>query len=224
MHTFAPMTGVRMTYGAAALAGIAILLAGCANAEDTVATTVNKGEKIVEEPAPTPTTPPSPTVVLETSKGSIEITLWQDKAPTTVSNFLAYVDDDYYSDLIFHRVIDGFMIQGGGFDASMSQKKSGAPIKNEARTDAPNARGTIAMARTAAIDSATSQFFINLKDNDFLNHRDTTARGFGYCAFGKVTDGMDVVDAIAKVVTGRNGMHADVPTEPVIIKGIRRKQ
>ncbi|MDP6490364.1 MAG: peptidylprolyl isomerase [Kiritimatiellia bacterium] len=162
--------------------------------------------------------------MLETSKGSIEVTLWQDKAPATVSNFLAYVDNDYYSNLIFHRVIDGFMIQGGGFDASMRQKETEAPIKNEASKDAPNARGTIAMARTANINSATSQFFINLKANNFLNHRDTTKRGFGYCAFGKVTDGMDVVDAIAKVATGRHGGHADVPTEPVVIKAIRRKE
>jgi peptidyl-prolyl cis-trans isomerase B (cyclophilin B) len=215
MNTFSVNAGMRMTYGAAALAGLAMLLVGCANAEDTAATNVTAEAKIVKKPA---------TVILETSKGSIEITLWQDKAPATVSNFLAYVDDGYYSDLIFHRVINGFMIQGGGFDTSMKQKKTGAPIKNEARRDAPNARGTIAMARTPNIHSATSQFFINLKNNASLNHRDTTVRGFGYCAFGKVTDGMDVVDAIAKVATGRHGGHADVPTEPVVIKAIRRKE
>jgi peptidyl-prolyl cis-trans isomerase B (cyclophilin B) len=170
-----------------------------------------------------PTAPTPPAVVIETSKGSIELALWEDKAPTTVSNFLAYVDDDHYTDLIFHRVIDGFMIQGGGFDAAMRQKQTHAPIKNEASKEAPNARGTIAMARTADINSATSQFFINLVDNAFLNHRDTTARGYGYCAFGEVTEGMDVVDAIGKVATGNHGMHGDVPTEAVVIKEIRRK-
>ncbi len=203
---------------ACALVGLGLLLTGCAKTETPDVDTTNAGEKHMEATTPTP-----PVVVIETSKGAIELTLWEDKAPTTVSNFLAYVDDDYYNELIFHRVIDGFMIQGGGFDTAMRQKQTRAPIKNEASKEAANARGTIAMARTADINSATSQFFINLVDNGFLNHRDTTARGFGYCAFGEVTEGMDVVDAIGKVATGNHGMHADVPTEAVVIQEIRRK-
>lgn len=163
----------------------------------------------------------NPVVVIETSKGDIELELFQDKAPITVENFLKYVDASQYNGLIFHRVIDGFMIQGGGMDAAMKEKKTNAPIKNEAATSGvKNDRGTVAMARTNAPDSATCQFFINHKDNDFLNASGGNA---GYAAFGKVIAGMDVVDAIAKVKTGNRGFHQDVPVESVTIKTIKRK-
>ena len=184
----------------------------------------------VEPPAPRPekegeplTPPPNPTVVIETSMGTIKVQLWPDKAKATVGNFLTYVDDKFYDGLIFHRVISGFMIQGGGFTEDMKQVAPRAPVKNEARKDVPNSRGTLAMARTMVVDSATSQFFINLVDNSSLNHRDKTPRGFGYCVFGKVTEGMDVVDKIAKVPTGTRGPHRDVPQQPVKIVGIRRE-
>lgn len=164
----------------------------------------------------------NPVVVMETNKGTITIELWPDKAPVTVENFLRYADNELYDGLIFHRVISGFMIQGGGFNENMVQLSTYDPIKNEASADAPNDRGTIAMARTNVVDSATSQFFINLVDNDFLNHQNETASGFGYAVFGEVTAGMDVVDAIAGVATGRSGPYSDVPTEPVIITSVRR--
>jgi peptidyl-prolyl cis-trans isomerase B (cyclophilin B) len=162
------------------------------------------------------------TVAIETSMGTIKAELWHDKSPLTVSNFLSYVDQKFYDGLIFHRVIDGFMIQGGGFSPDMKQKTSSKPVKNEASRDALNKRGTLAMARTMVVDSATSQFFINHKDNPFLDHKEKSVRGYGYCVFGKVTDGMDVVDAIAKVKKTRIGPHADVPATPVTIKSIRR--
>ena len=139
-----------------------------------------------------------------------------------MENFLRYSDSELYDGLIFHRVISGFMIQGGGFDADMVQLSPYEPIKNEAKSDVPNDRGTLAMARTNVVDSATSQFFINLVDNDFLNHSNETASGFGYAVFGKVVEGMDVVDAIAGVATGRSGVYNDVPTEPVVITSVRR--
>ncbi|TFH16697.1 MAG: peptidylprolyl isomerase [Lentisphaerales bacterium] len=161
-------------------------------------------------------------VVIETTMGVIKVELWADKAPVTVENFLKYVDDKFFDGLVFHRVIDGFMVQGGGFVPGMAPKAGRAPIKNEARADAPNKRGTVAMARTSAIDSASSQFFVNLVDNQFLNHRDETQNGFGYCAFGRVIDGMDVVDKIGKVKTGRSGHFSDVPVEDVIMKRVYR--
>ena len=161
-----------------------------------------------------------PVVVIETSMGTIKAELWPDKAPETVKNFLAYAGEKHYDGTIFHRVMDGFMIQGGGFTADMRQKSTKSPIKNEARADTPNARGTLAMARTNVIDSATSQFFINLVDNQFLNHRDNSQQGFGYCVFGKVIEGMNVVDKIAKVKTGNSGPHQNVPVQPVEIKSI----
>ena len=164
----------------------------------------------------------NPVVVMETNKGTIRIELWADKAPISVENFLRYSDSELYDGLIFHRVISGFMIQGGGFDADMVQLSPYEPIKNEAKSDVPNDRGTLAMARTNVVDSATSQFFINLVDNDFLNHSNETASGFGYAVFGKVVEGMDVVDAIAGVATGRSGVYNDVPTEPVVITSVRR--
>jgi cyclophilin family peptidyl-prolyl cis-trans isomerase len=158
-----------------------------------------------------------PIVVMETSLGEIRIELNPEKAPVTVANFLSYVRQGFYDGLIFHRVIKGFMIQGGGFTADMVQKKTGDPIKNEAGNGLKNLRGTIAMARTSVVNSATSQFFINVVDNAFLDHKDETDRGFGYCVFGKVTEGMDVVDKIRNVKTATKGMYQDVPAEPVTI-------
>jgi peptidyl-prolyl cis-trans isomerase B (cyclophilin B) len=163
------------------------------------------------------------TIVMETSKGTIEIELWGEKAPKTVANFLSYVDDGFFNGTIYHRVIPGFMIQGGGFTSDMRQKGTRSPVQNEADNGVANGRGTIAMARTMEPDSATAQFFINLVDNGFLNHTDKSTRGWGYCAFGKVTAGMDVVDAIAKVATGNQGPHQNVPTTPVVIESVRRK-
>jgi peptidyl-prolyl cis-trans isomerase B (cyclophilin B) len=161
-------------------------------------------------------------LIFETSKGTMNLELWPDKAPKTVENFLTYVDKNFFDGTIFHRVISGFMIQGGGFTLDMEQKPTGTPVENEAAADVTNDRGTIAMARTSDPHSATAQFFINHKDNDFLNFQAPTMQGFGYCVFGKLTDGDDVLDAIAAVETGRHGHFDDVPTEPVIIQSIRR--
>jgi len=166
----------------------------------------------------------NPIVVMDTNKGTITIELFADRAPISVENFLRYTDNNYYDGLIFHRVIDGFMIQGGGFDQDMVQKSTYDAIKNEAQADVTNDRGTLAMARTSVVDSATSQFFINLVDNSFLDHTNETPRGFGYAVFGRVTEGMDVVDIIAKVATGTVRGYADVPNEAVIINSVRRQQ
>jgi cyclophilin family peptidyl-prolyl cis-trans isomerase len=163
------------------------------------------------------------TVVIETSKGTLEAELFDDKTPITVANFLKYTDEKFFDNTIFHRVISGFMIQGGGFNADMNQKDTHPQIKNEASAELKNLKGTLAMARTSDIHSATSQFFINHADNDFLNHKGTGPQTFGYAVFGKITKGMDVVEAIAKVPTGTSGFHQDVPTEPVFIKSIRKK-
>lgn len=166
---------------------------------------------------------PNPSVILETSKGPIKIALHPDKAPETVENFLKYVDDQFYDGTIFHRVIDNFMIQGGGFTPEMQQKETSDPIQNEADKGLKNARGTIAMARTSDPHSATSQFFINTgASNDFLNHTSKSGQGWGYCAFGEVVEGMNVVDEISGVKTGRSGMHSDVPQEPIVIQSARR--
>ncbi|MFM1895700.1 MAG: hypothetical protein RLZZ385_774 [Pseudomonadota bacterium] len=166
----------------------------------------------------------NPVVVMETNKGSITIELWADKAPITVENFLRYADSKFYDGLVFHRVINGFMIQGGGYGPDLVEKSTFEPIKNEARADVPNNRGTLAMARTNVVDSATSQFFINLVDNSYLNHTDESPRGFGYAVFGQVIEGMDVVDAIAQVQTGPGrGGQQDVPVEPVIITSVTRR-
>jgi cyclophilin family peptidyl-prolyl cis-trans isomerase len=162
--------------------------------------------------------PETPIVEMKTSEGKIRIELWADKAPQTVKNFLRYVEEGFFDGTIFHRVIDNFMIQGGGFTADMNQKKTHEPIKNEAADALKNDRGTIAMARTNVVDSATSQFFINLKNNEFLNHRDASPTGFGYAVFGKVVEGMDVVDKIAKVPTTNAGPHQNVPVKPVVIE------
>ena len=161
----------------------------------------------------------NPHVVINTSFGEIELELEAEKAPITVNNFLDYVDAERYDGTIFHRVIANFMIQGGGFDRYMQQKATKAAIKNEADNGLKNTRGTVAMARTQAPDSATMQFFINHADNDFLNH---SSRDFGYAVFAKVVRGMDVVDQIAQVKTSSYGMHQNVPIDPIVIKSIKR--
>ncbi|WP_420884195.1 peptidylprolyl isomerase [Psychrobacter saeujeotis] len=158
-----------------------------------------------------------PVVELDTSMGAIVIELNEEKAPKTVENFLNYVKSGHYDGTIFHRIIDGFMIQGGGMDAEMNEKATNAPIENEADNGLKNDKGTIAMARTQDPHSATSQFFVNVKDNDFLNHSGKNMQGWGYTVFGKVTSGMDVIEKMRGVPTGRFGMHADVPKEPVVI-------
>lgn len=162
-----------------------------------------------------------PVVELETSMGNITIELNEEKAPKTVENFLNYVNSGHYEGTIFHRVIDGFMIQGGGMDAEMNEKKTNAPVENEADNGLKNDAGTIAMARTQDPHSATSQFFVNVKDNDFLNHSGKNAQGWGYTVFGKVTSGMDVIEKMRGVPTGRFGMHADVPKEAITINSAK---
>ena len=157
-------------------------------------------------------------VKLTTNFGDITLELDAEKAPITVANFLQYVESAFYNDMIFHRVIDGFMIQGGGFDINMKQKSTKDEIKNEADNGLANDKYTIAMARTSIPDSASSQFFINGADNDFLNHTAPTSSGWGYCVFGKVVAGMDVVDKILKVKTTSKAGHRDVPAEPVMIE------
>jgi peptidyl-prolyl cis-trans isomerase B (cyclophilin B) len=157
-------------------------------------------------------------VLLKTNKGDITLTLDAVKAPKTVANFLAYVKSGHYDGTIFHRVIDNFMIQGGGMAPGMKQKPTQAEIENEANNGLKNVNGSIAMARTSEPHSASSQFFINVNDNDFLNHTAPTAQGWGYAVFGAVSDGMDVVNAIRKVKTGSSGFHQDVPTEDVVIE------
>jgi peptidyl-prolyl cis-trans isomerase B (cyclophilin B) len=163
----------------------------------------------------------NPVVVMSTNKGDIRIELDVEKAPVTTQNFIDYINGGHYDGLIFHRVIPGFMIQGGGMDAQMGEKKTKTPIKNEAANGLKNKTGSIAMARTNVVDSATSQFFINLKDNDFLNHRSTASAEFGYAVFGRVIEGMDVVQAIEKVKTGSRGHHDDVPVEAVVINSAK---
>ncbi|HPJ36699.1 MAG TPA: peptidylprolyl isomerase [Spirochaetota bacterium] len=166
----------------------------------------------------------NPVVVMKTSMGTVEIELYPDKAPVTVANFLSYVDKGFYNGTIFHRVIGSFMIQGGGFTPGMHQKAVSSPIKNEAYNGLSNSRGTVAMARTQVVNSATSQFFINVVDNGFLNFRSPTPEGFGYCVFGKVIKGMDVVDRIKSVPTGNYGYFQNVPGTDVVIQSIRRKR
>ncbi len=153
-------------------------------------------------------------IVMETSMGTMKIELFEDKAPLTCENFLNYVRDGFYDGTIFHRVIPNFVLQGGGMDENMREKQTGKPIKNEADNGLKNLRGSLSMARTQAVDSATSQFFINLRDNAFLDHG---ARDFGYAVFARVVEGLDVMDAIAAVPTGSFGFHQDVPKEPVLI-------
>ena len=162
----------------------------------------------------------NPIVVMETSLGNVKIELFEKEAPLSVKNFLDYANSGFYSGTIFHRVISGFMVQGGGFTTDLKQKPTDAPIKNEAGNGLKNQRGTLAMARTGIVDSATAQFFINTVNNDFLNQRDKTQQGFGYAVFGKIVEGMDVVDKIAAVKTVTRGF-SDVPEIPVIIKSVK---
>jgi peptidyl-prolyl cis-trans isomerase B (cyclophilin B) len=163
-----------------------------------------------------------PMVKLHTNHGAITLELDQAKAPLTVANFLSYVDSGHYSNTLFHRVIDGFMIQGGGMEPSMKEKDTKAPVKNEANNGLKNDAYTVAMARTSEPHSASSQFFINLANNDFLNFSSESARGWGYCVFGKVVDGKDVVDKIKGAATGNKGGHQDVPVEDVVIERAER--
>jgi peptidyl-prolyl cis-trans isomerase B (cyclophilin B) len=156
-------------------------------------------------------------VKLHTNLGTITLDLDAEKAPATVANFLAYVNSGFYANTLFHRVIDGFMIQGGGFERGMQQKPVGTPVKNEAANGLQNSAYAVAMARTPDPDSATSQFFINVADNDFLDYRAPTAKEYGYCVFARVVDGKEVVDQIKKVATAPRGMHRDVPVEDVVI-------
>ena len=164
-----------------------------------------------------------PVLTMETSHGAIEIELFEDKAPNTVANFLKYVDDKFYDGTIFHRVINGFMVQGGGFTQNMAEKSTRAPIKNEATNGLSNDVGTLAMARTNDPHSATAQFFINVGDNSSLNHTGQNPSGWGYAVFGKVTQGMHVVNRIKMVKTGNINGYSDVPMDAVIIKSVRRK-
>jgi len=166
----------------------------------------------------------NPVVVMKTSMGEVEIELFQDKAPLTVANFLKYADKGFYNGTIFHRVMGNFMIQGGGFTPGMIEKKTSSPVKNEAFNGIPNKRGTVAMARTMEVHSATSQFFINVADNSFLDYKASTSEGFGYCVFGRVVKGMDVVDRIKSVQTGNSGYFQDVPLAAVVIQSIKRKK
>ena len=174
------------------------------------------------DPAPKPSAGKNPSVLVTTSVGDITIELDQLQAPISVKNFLDYVDAKFYDGTIYHRVIPGFMIQGGGFTPDMKQKTTKAPIKNEAGNGLKNLTGTIAMARTGIVDSATSQFFINVADNAQLNHRDESPAGFGYAVFGKVTAGMDVVKKIEGVKTGPRPPHQNVPETPVVIESVTR--
>ncbi len=162
----------------------------------------------------------NPKVLMETSKGDITIELFENEAPRTVKNFLSYASEGFYNNLIFHRVIKDFMIQGGGFDTEMIPKDTKAPIKNEARRGLGNNRGTITMARPPKPHTASSQFFINLVDNEYLNHRNDTHEGFGYAVFGEIIKGMNVVDSIARVETGIFNGFPNVPKEPILIKNV----
>jgi len=166
----------------------------------------------------------NPTLVIETSLGNVKVELFQKEAPISVKNFLDYAKSGFYEGTIFHRVIPGFMVQGGGFTTDMQQKQTKAPIKNEAANGLKNDRGTLAMARTNVVDSTSSQFFINVADNSFLNHKPGAgAQGYGYAVFGKVIEGMEVVDKIVAARTGmRNGM-GDVPLQPILIKSVEQK-
>ena len=162
-----------------------------------------------------------PQVEIKTNLGAITVELQTDKAPESVKNFLAYVKSGHYDDTVFHRVIEGFMIQGGGFDLSLKQKKTSAPVRNEANNGLRNARYTLAMARTSDPHSATAQFFINVGDNAFLDHRGQSSSGWGYAVFGRVVGGQSVVDKIARVPTGSAGGLQDVPADPVMIESVR---
>ena len=199
----------------AATAALSVAFAECKADNSNAATDVTSTNAVAQTTV---------AATVETSLGTIELELDKAKAPVSVSNFVAYAKSGHYDGTVFHRVIDGFMIQGGGFTADMVQKETLPPIKNEAANGLKNARGTIAMARTMVVDSATCQFFINLKDNGFLDHRAPNPQLFGYAVFGHVTKGMEVVDKIAKVKTGSRGYFQDVPVEPVTIKKVTVKE
>ena len=192
---------------------ICVLLANCTAAEEGLVPSASEGKETKVE---------NPVVLMKTSLGDIRIELWADKAPETVKNFLGYVDDKFYDGTIFHRVISNFMIQGGGFTKDMKEKRTKGQIRNEARADVGNERGTIAMARLPQPHTASAQFFINVKNNAGLNHRDESQRGFGYCVFGKVVEGMDIVDKIKSVPTNTVGGYDDVPVQPVVIESVTR--
>ena len=190
------------------IATLLILVSSCAE-NNNVAEVEQQKEKVMTK------------VIIKTSFGDIDLELNNEKAPITVENFISIAESGYYEGTIFHRVINGFMIQGGGLTSDMSNKSSGtSPIQNEANNGLSNDRGTIAMARTMDPHSATSQFFINHKDNGFLNHTGETSQGWGYAVFGVVTDGMDVVDQIAEVATGSSGAYQDVPQEVITIESV----
>ena len=190
------------------LSAVIFVISSCSQSEDVSETPIIEEIKMVQ-------------AIIKTSVGEIHLELDREKAPVTVDNFVAIAESGYYTDTIFHRVINGFMIQGGGLTADMGNKSSNTqPITNEANNGLPNDRGTIAMARTMDPHSATSQFFINHKDNGFLNHTGENPQGWGYAVFGKVTEGMDVVDAIANVATGSSGGHQDVPLEVINIESV----
>ncbi len=222
-NTSASAPGWRDTTSLVLVAATALLSAGVANAQAEKAPAPAAAKSAPDKPKDGKDQSMSnPTVVIKTSSGSIKAELFADKAPTTAKNFLQYVDDKFYDGTIFHRVIATFMIQGGGFDKDMVQKKTRPGIVNEAKTGGPNARGTLAMARTSDPNSATAQFFINVVDNVGLNYRGDSAQDIGYCVFGRVTEGMDVVDKIKAVATGNHGGHNNVPLSPVVIESIRR--
>ena len=194
------------------LSAVIFVISSCSQSEDVSETPIIEEIKMVQ-------------AIIKTSVGEIHLELDREKAPVTVDNFVAIAESGYYTDTIFHRVINGFMIQGGGLTADMGNKSSNTqPITNEANNGLPNDRGTIAMARTMEPHSATSQFFINHKDNSFLNHTGENMQGWGYAVFGKVTEGMDVVDAIADVATGSSGGHQDVPLEVINIESVTISQ
>ncbi len=194
------------------LAMLAALLAGCASPPKDALDLIDEVEQEKNKD--------TAMILMETSKGDIKIELERGKAPKTVENFLAYAKAGHYDGTIFHRVIGTFMIQGGGFDENMNQRPAPNTVENEAYNGLPNKRGTVAMARTSDPQSASAQFFINVADNDFLNFRERTPQGWGYCVFGKVVEGMDVVDAIKDVPTGGHGRFQDVPVDPVVIKKV----
>ncbi len=193
-----------------AMTAAALVLAGNIRAEEAVKPEEKKPEPKKE----------TIMILMKTSKGDIKIELNKEKAPKTVANFMKYVESGHYTGTIFHRVIGSFMIQGGGFNEKMSQKNAPHTVENEADNGLPNDLGTISMARTSDPHSGGAQFFINVKDNDMLNHTSKTSQGWGYCVFGKVVEGMDVVEAIKAVPTGSHGMFSDVPKDPVIIKEV----
>lgn len=189
--------------------------------ESKQANLTNQNNQMIEQgqqPAVSSSDEVGELALIKTSEGNITIKLYSESAPITVANFKQYINNKFYDGTIFHRVMNGFMIQGGGFDMDGNQKTTLEPIKNEAKNGASNKRGTLAMARTNVVDSATAQFFINLLDNDFLNYKDDN--NYGYAVFGEVVDGMDIVDKIAKVETKDNGMHQNWPVENIVINSI----